>query len=327
VIIKGTGVKQIDMTKTIIIIVEKYKEIAVRQICYQLLQRGMLVRTEETTGGIPDNQYDSIDYLTLRMRRSGMIRYKSITDDTRFYYRTHNYSSLEAALQDRIARFRTNWNAEDPNYVECCFEKRGHIIIALNITDAWNIILNPTGGNDSETNVKNLAERLRYVIMNRKQPFVPYFSDLDPSGASMPDELEKKLRMFGVLIPQDMLKERLKQHKSPNIVQSVALLPEQVEKYHLLKLPFVTKDTKTKSYREKYPGIDYCCEIDALDPDVYRQIIRDSILGLIKPDVVLRAKARDELQKRRALEQLEPFFNDLREEAIANEEIDEETET
>jgi hypothetical protein len=310
-LVKGTPVKEIDMVKAIFDIIGRYKEIAVRQICYQLLQQGKLVRTAETRGGIPEGQYKSIDYLTLRMRRSGMILYENISDETRFSLRTANYPSLEYALQDRIRRFRTDWNAKNDNYAEVDIEKRGHVAIAFGITDSWNTILNPIGGNDSETNVKNCAERLRYAILNHQQPYILFFSDLDPAGASMPDELERKLRMFGVLIPPDMAKER----KSPNIVQQVALLPEQVETYHLLKLPIVTQDKKTKAYREKYPGINYCCEIDALDPDVYRQIIRESISGLVNRFVLDSAKARDELQKRRAIEQLEPLFKELREEA------------
>jgi len=295
-----------DLIKAVLGIVEKFKILTVRQVYYQLVSMGLLKRTTEKEAGTYQKQYGQTDYIVKRMRRSGMISYYSIVDDTRTALRVQNYASIEECLRIAIDKFRTDWNVDDRYYVEVFLEKRALWRVFWDVTNFYNIMLVPCGGNDSDTSVHRAAERLKNAIHRNQRPEVLFFSDLDPSGSSMPVEIESRLRMLGVVIPRELDSEDTK------IVQEIALTPEQVEQYDLVKLPMKRDDQKKESFIRKH-GVDFCCELDALNPDVLKGMVNYAILRYVNAEKINSHRSHDRLEVQLTLQELEPAFKRLRE--------------
>jgi len=93
-----------------------------------------------------------------------------------------------------------------------------------------------------------------------------------------------------------VLNEKFKELEVENLeVIEVALNKHDIQKHNLPKNPFKPKDTRNKWYFEKY-GIDYAVELDALEPDILEEKIRDSISEFVNLKALKKCKINDMLE-------------------------------
>jgi len=93
-----------------------------------------------------------------------------------------------------------------------------------------------------------------------KDVTILYLGDYDPSGMDITRDLENRLLRYGANVT----------------VERLALSREQIEKYNLPPMPAKGSDPRYAKFVADTGGAD-AVELDALEPPVLQQIIRDGI--------------------------------------------------
>ena len=88
-----------------------------------------------------------------------------------------------------------------------------------------------------------------------------YFGDFDPSGVDIERDLEDRLSRYGA-----------KDFK----VKRIALTAEQIRHYDLPPMPVKRSDARAESFMATHG--DRSVELDALDPNLLQDIVKNSIL-------------------------------------------------
>lgn len=262
------------------------KPVTVRQIYYHLVSQQLIESNIQN--------YNKIVRLVKRMRLAGIIPFNWITDDTRQAAKTPSWNSIEDILEAAINQYRSDWQTDQPQYVEVWLEKRSLNRIFYAITNAYDVILCVGGGYQSYDMIKDAAERMKHRAKNGQRPILLYFGDLNPSGKDMARDIKKRLQTLGV--------EGL-------LVKEIALTKQDITDHNLPQNPFKPQDTRAKWYLQKY-GITYSVELDALPPDVLRKKIHTALEQHLQIDDLLQHQQRDDLDKDHATQILNQHYGD-----------------
>jgi len=231
-------------------------------------------------------------HLTIRLltkaRLSGFIKCDWIVDDTREPLKTSSWSNINEILRAAAIQYRSDWQRNQAKYVEVWLEKRSLVRIFYPITDSYDVSLVPGGGYQSTDAIDDAAVRIRPRIRNNQEIVILYFGDLNPSGKDMPRDIKARLAEKGINVT---LKE-------------VALNQDDVFAYNLPRNPTKKNDSRCKWFKDKYPDVTYSVELDALEPSVLRQKIKDAIQGELDINEILRCKAIDDQERQKAFERL-----------------------
>ncbi len=230
-----------------------------RQTFYHIASKLQLIAKEE-------NQYKhTIVRLLSEMRRSGRIPFSWIADSTRWMRKPTTYSSL-ADMLERGAEFyrRALWDSM-PVYIEIWLEKEALAGVIVDVTHEFDVPLMVTRGYASLSYLHSAAE----TIQARGKPtYLYYFGDSDPSGKDISRVVEQGIREFA---PDCEIH-----------FERVAVTDEQIVKWNLPTRPPKPKDSRINNYTG--PSV----ELDAIEPDDLRALVRDCILRHIDLDEMHR---------------------------------------
>jgi alkaline phosphatase len=120
------------------------------------------------------------------------------------------------------------------------------------------------------------AQRLKRYEKAGKDTLVIHLGDHDPSGLDMTRDIQERLELFG----------------STAIIDRIALTWEQIEQYNPPPNPAKTTDARYEKYREQYG--DDSWELDALEPQVMADLIRDAVQARIDQDYWQEAMERQQ---------------------------------
>lgn len=217
--------------------------------------------------------------LLTKLRLEGELPWEWIADSTRWMRKPTTYDDIEDALRDTAATYRRAlWRDQDV-YVEVWLEKEALAGVLLGVTAEWDVPLMVTRGFASLSYLHSAAETIARIT---KPTYLYYFGDYDPSGVEIDRNIERRLREF--LAPLDFLIH----------FERVAITPRQIIEYAL-----PTRPTKTTSHGRGLHHGD-SVEVDALDPDDLRGLVRGRIAQHIGPDR-LRAHLAAEQSERQLL--------------------------
>jgi hypothetical protein len=239
--------------------------LTLRQIFYRLVSKLVIPNTVTS--------YKTLSKILVKARERGEV------DDTRIEDRSRQilgigdwgYRDFDSFLAERIQRLKESWQywtrplwQNQPQNVIIALEKDALSRLFTDVADSFRIHVYPTRGYGSYTYIKLMA-----LKMNGQKPTtVLYFGDYDPSGQDIQRDLEKRLTAYGAknfkVIRMALTKEQITQYNLPP-------RPEDAETIAKLQ-----RDPRTKTY-----GIDYACELDALEPTTLQHIIRTAILNSI----------------------------------------------
>ena len=228
----------------------------VRHLFYRLVAAGAVEKTEAEYDG-------TVSRLAVELRRSGDIPFGKIVDGSRLYSAPTTYDSIEDALSDTAATYRRSyWRTADRN-VEVWCEKDAIRALIHGVTWHYAVPLMVTRGFSSESIVHQLAEETR---RSGKPRIILSLNDYDPSGSIMLADILNRAR-----------------HYAPEVLfvpQQVALTRQQVDEY---RLP--TRPTKTagNTHAAKFEDTQ-SVELDAMEPDDLRALLRDAIEQHIDAD-------------------------------------------
>ena len=193
----------------------------------------------------------------MKWRRSGEIPWSAFADNTRWYYGSSCFSSMEEALRNTRNTYRRNVWASQNDFVEIWCEKDAIASIILSESDTFGIKVFPLRGFTSGSALHNAADGFKAQVNAGKEVFIYYFGDHDPSGLE---------------IDKSAVKNLWKDHGVKVNFERIAVLPEHIEDYKLPTRPSKLSDSRTKKFKGE------SVEIDAMPMDVLRKMVRECII-------------------------------------------------
>jgi hypothetical protein len=237
-----------------------------RQIHYRLVAKGFYANTrscynhltkvlkdERITGRVPWARIvDSSKPMFLQAEDER----EDVSAERKFQRVTDTYASAEDVF--RQTRFYTSYWSFQPEYVEVWVEKDALARILREITDKYMVSLVVCKGYQSITNEKNRRDYYTEGIQQRKATII-YFGDYDPRGENIPQVIVRDFSRLGYTAR----------------LEKVALTPEQISANHLIPAPCKKTDSMATAWIANHG--DQVYELDALEPNVLRKVVEDSI--------------------------------------------------
>jgi hypothetical protein len=262
-------------------ILEANKPATVRQVFYRAVAEYLIAKTEADYKNV-------VCRLLLKMRLEGRVPFGWVADNTRWMRKPRTWSGLEDFQEYAATTYRRSlWDDQDA-YVEVWTEKDALAGVLLEETRKWDTPLMVSRGFSSVTYLYEAADNIK---AEDKPTFIYYFGDHDPSGLLIDKAIEKRLRQFAP--DADITFER------------VAVTPEQIEEWQL-----PTRPTKTKGNPHSRGFEGGSVEVDAIEPALLRQLVRECIEQHIDKDR-LDATAEVEEAERKTLRTLLSNFPGL----------------
>jgi hypothetical protein len=222
--------------------------LTVRQVFYQLSSRNKVDKSEK-------GYRQTANHLK-EMRFKGVIPFDYFADNSRYQIKPNSYSGLNSFIDTMHDYYRRDfWHSQNV-YIEIWVEKDALRSVFAPVTRKYDVPLMVAKGYSSLTFLYEAAENIKYEQSKGKQVFIYQFGDHDPSGVNAGDKIHETLR----LLCDGINYER------------IALTSDQITKYNLQTRPTKKTDTRTKQFNDPNS-----CELDALPPDVLRELIKNCI--------------------------------------------------
>lgn len=227
-------------------IIAAMKPMTVRQVFYQATVRNVVEKSEAG--------YNKVQTDLVQMRRSGALPYDWLADNTRWQRKPQSFNSVQDALDDTARFYRKSlWN--DANaYVEVWLEKDALAGVIMPITSMYDVPLMVARGYASLSFLHSAAE---YIGAIDVPTYIYHLGDFDPSGVNAGEKIEQTLK-------------EMAPHAQIHF-QRIAVTPRQIEHFDLPTRPTKTSDTRSKNFGS------ISVELDAIEPDLLRSLVRDHI--------------------------------------------------
>jgi hypothetical protein len=248
-------------------IIRAMKPMTVRQVFYQATVRGIVEKAE---AGYTKVQND----LTL-MRRAGELPYGWLADNTRWQRKPTTFDSIEDALQDTARFYRKSLWTDADTYVEVWLEKDALSGVVYPITSMYDVPLMVARGYASLSFLYTAAE---YINELEVPTYIYHLGDHDPSGIDAAQKIEETLIE---LAPG-----------APIYFERLAVTSKQIADWHL-----PTRPTKESDSRAKKFGSPVSVELDAIDPDLLRDLVRQAIERHLPPEQFNVLKVAEESER------------------------------
>ncbi|MEN6507009.1 MAG: hypothetical protein ABFD92_20940 [Planctomycetaceae bacterium] len=257
--------------------------LTVRQLYYQLVSRGY----------IPNNirSYKRIVGVVGDGRLAGMIDWAMIEDRGRDVLYPAHWDTVADIAHAAAAQFRIDRWQNQGVHIEVMIEKDALAGVLQPICRELDIRLSPNRGYSSLSALYEHAQLMQQMsLINGKDVHLFYLGDHDPSGLDMDRDIADRLRMFtsGTRI----------------YFERLALTEPQIEEYDPPPNPAKESDSRFLAYVEEHG--DESWELDALDPVLLRDLVKDAVLELRDEEAYQRVMSREEPMRA----ELEDFAND-----------------
>ncbi len=227
-------------------IVADMKPMTVRQVFYQATVQDVVEKTEAG--------YTKVQTDLVQMRRSGVLPYDWLADNTRWQRKPRSFDGIEQALTHTAKFYRKNlWAAADC-YVEIWLEKDALAGVVMPVTASYDVPLMVARGYASLSFLHSAAD---FIGQLKIPTHIYHFGDYDPSGVNAAEKIEQTLREMA---PEAEIH-----------FERIAVQPWQIEEWELPTRPTKTSDTRSKNF-----GV-ISVELDAIDPDRLRGLVGDVI--------------------------------------------------
>jgi hypothetical protein len=260
-------------------IIEEYAardfKLTLRQLYYQFVARELL-RNEQ-------KEYNRLGEAVTDGRRLGLIRWDRIEDRTR---RRSSISESSNTNFDGIMKSSLSlvgygysenlWDSQE--YRPEVWVEKDALINVVSRGCFHGVPSFSTRGFCSEPLLYYAAKKFASYLDQGLTPVVLHLADCDPSGQRMTQDIQEKLWTFT---------------RGGNVeVRRIGLHKAQALQYELP--PNVVKDSDSRSAAYKDDHGDGCWELDALDPDVIIQLVRDELGKVIDEEAWKKAEEQQD---------------------------------
>ena len=251
--------------------------VTIRQLYYQFVSRGLISNSQRS--------YNRIKSLMGKARLAGLIDWLSIEDRSRHVVSVQHWESPAKIIDAAAKSYRIDKWEGQAHRPEIWIEKEALAGVIAGVCQELDVSFFACKGYASLSEKWRAAQRLRKMLWNGQTPVILHLGDHDPSGFDMTRDIEARLGLFV---------------GSPVELDRIALNMSQIEEYD--PPPFWVKETdsRTPEYVRRYGTRSW--ELDALQPSVIVELIRDAVLAL-RDEEMWNAKVAEEEEHRAALRQ------------------------
>lgn len=241
-------------------------DLTLRQLYYQLVSRNVIRNQQK--------EYARLSGIVNDARLAGLIDWDSITDRTRNLRSLAHWNSPEDIMNVCANQFRIDKWKNQRFYVEVWIEKDALVGVIEGVCNEFDLPHFSCRGYTSQSEMWGAAMRLVGRMQAGKRCVILHLGDHDPSGIDMTRDIRERLTMF--------TDKHYRAGMKDIEVKRIALQMEQIEQYNPPPNPAKATDARFVGYQQEFG--DECWELDALEPNVIIQLIRDEIEQLIDQD-------------------------------------------
>lgn len=251
--------------------------LTLRQLYYQFVARDLLPNTMQS--------YKRLGSIINDGRLAGMIDWEMIEDRTRGIEVRSRFLSPRSGIEALRNQYHIDMWENQPRRVEVWIEKEALVGVIESICRQWDVPYLACRGYVSQSEQWRAYRRIEsYYSEANQKTIVLHFGDHDPSGIDMTRDNGSRLALFlnssmGIEFDPE---EALEEHEAYE-VHRLALNWDQIEQYKPPPNPAKMTDSRFEGYAAKYG--DQSWELDALEPKVITDLIRENIRSHIDPDL------------------------------------------
>lgn len=241
---------------------QAYWPLTVRQVFYRMVGAYGYDKSERA--------YKKLAHHMANARRARIIPFEAIRDDGVTRYPIEHFEDHDGFLR-HVRELGKNYTrdklASQDWHVEVWCEAAGMLPQLQRVASQYSIQCRSSGGFDSLTAKKDLADRL---CGTWKPNAILHLGDYDPSGLSIFDSVAEDVEAFVLADqPHGFIKTKF---------ERIALTFEQVKEFDLPTAPAKTSDSRARTWQGG------TCQLEALPPNVIADILEAAILGFIDED-------------------------------------------
>jgi hypothetical protein len=277
-------------------------DLTLRQLYYQFVSRDLIPNRQ--------SEYKRLGEIINDARLAGLVDWDAIVDRTRSIRSLPHWHDPAAIVRAAADSFAVDKWADQPCRVEVWIEKDALVGVFEPVCQELDVPLFSCRGYTSQSEVWGAARRLEGYLAAGQRVVVLHFGDHDPSGLDMTRDIAERLRLFLFNdwirhesdrlsdLPREERLQRLEQEYDDDQgwdvrleVRRLALTWGQVGQYSPPPNPAKSTDARYRRYMEEFG--DESWELDALEPTVLGQLVRDEVDGLLDHDRWGAAVARE----------------------------------
>lgn len=260
--------------------------LTLRQLYYQFVARGILENSERS--------YKNLGSWISNARLAGLIDWDAIEDRTRKVIQSSHWQDPGEIIASCAKQFKLDkWENQD-QMVEVWIEKEALTGVFRRVCRELDIPLYACRGYNSQSEMWRGAQRVKSYYEDRCQMVtILYFGDHDPSGLDMDRDLRDRFRTFD----------------AECVLERAALTEAQIGVYEPPPNPTKVSDSRAPKYFEEYGSESW--ELDALEPQVLSDLVRDHVVSLRDQELWDVSVAR-EREYKKTLRKLSKTWEDKR---------------
>lgn len=197
-------------------------------------------------------------------RLRGLIDWDAIEDRTRNMLSVQHWNTPQDAMKWIADQYRKQkWDNQKVR-VEVWIEKDALLGIFEDVCNRHDVDLPffSCRGYNSQSEMWNSSQRILYYEQKKIRTVILQFSDHDPSGIDMTNDIKKRLKLFGCHVA----------------VRRLALTIKQVRRFKLPPNPAKETDCRFEAYAKKFGNESW--ELDALEPSVLAALVTNAVKAL-----------------------------------------------
>jgi hypothetical protein len=276
---RGMAQASLDLIEAMAEIAEKAQPITGRGVGYKLFAARLIP-------SMADPEMKRVYRLLKEARERGMIDWDWIVDEARDLEKVSAWDNPERFLETVRRSYRRNFWAQQPVRVECWSEKGTVRGVLAPVLDSYGVGFRVLHGFSGATTVHDVSEDFE-----GRPLIILYVGDYDPSGMYMSEEdLPKRFEKYG---------------GNHILLRRIALRPRHLAGLSSFPVSDKKDDTRYQWFVDNYGK--RCFELDALDPNELREIVRQEIESEIEPEAWNRCVTVQEAEQQSISELLDSW--------------------
>ena len=244
-------------------------DLTLRQLYYQFVSRDLLPNTQKS--------YKRLGGILNDARLAGLVDWDAIVDRTRNRRLLTRWENPAQIIDACVNSYHVDrWDGQ-PFRPEVWIEKDALVGVIQGVCNELDVPYFACRGYVSQSEQWRAGQRFRRDMRNGHDVVLFHLGVHDPSGIDMTRDNGDRLEMFS---------------EAGIRVERLALNADQVAQYNPPPNPTKLTDSRAAGYLEEHG--DESWELDALEPSVISDLIRQAVEGLIDWDIWDETKARED---------------------------------
>ena len=262
---------------------EQGYDLSLRQLYYQLVARGYLENSQR--------EYNRLGRVVGDARLAGLLDWDGLVDRGRQTLYPGHWQDPAEIVDEIASVFRVDRWEDQPSHVEVMVEKDALSGVLEPVCRELDVRFTANRGYSSLSHLYRIGKRIRREWA-RKNIFVLYLGDHDPSGLDMDRDITERLELFsGVTLK----------------VLRLGLTMKQIEALKPPENPTKLSDSRAEAYIAKFGYSSW--ELDALEPAFLADLVRGAV-AIVRDDELYDAALEREKEMRTELEDLASSYRE-----------------